>query len=313
MLLPEHHSPTGQLAAALSDAGERYRRYLHQDEFGPTRAERMAALRSLLDCLDLLSSRLDGLPLHLRLRLSEQLAAERNPIEAESDNVEAYRNDAEAVQQFAEAAVDAGHPLHAAPGTCDAELLDDLGGAAERTQLLLSVLDTTTAGEMVIDTGAPRLELKEGAASDLVGFAVAHARIKRLRRRAELVLARLERRMGPERCESLGLLVWELCDLWHAETGQPVTSSAVDVTHYNYSGTHHTAKPQSPAGRFVLAAVQALQPSAAWAQEPDHWMAPRRASILDKGRVGRAVYFAMREYVAHHPSSGQRGRRKLSK
>jgi hypothetical protein len=126
------------------------------------------------------------------------------------------------------------------------------------------------------------------------------------------VLARLERRRGPERCESLALLVWELCDLWHVETGQPVTSSAVAVTHYNYSGTHYTAKPQSPAGRFVLAATQALQPSGAWAQEPDDWMAPRRASILDKGRVERAVYFAMREYVAHHPSSGRRGRRKLS-
>ena len=33
--------------------------------------------------------------------------------------------------------------------------------------------------------------------------------------------------------------------------------------------------------------------------------------ILDKGGLARSVYFAMREYVAHHPPSGRRrGRRK---
>ena len=73
VLLPGHRSPIEQIVLELRDLGGRYHRYLHQDEFGPTRAERMAALRSLLDQLDLLMSRLKGLPRYLRLRLSRRL------------------------------------------------------------------------------------------------------------------------------------------------------------------------------------------------------------------------------------------------
>jgi len=66
-LLPGHQNPIEEIAQALCDLGGRYHRYLHQVELGPTRAERMAALRLLLDQLDLLSWRLNGLPGHLRL------------------------------------------------------------------------------------------------------------------------------------------------------------------------------------------------------------------------------------------------------
>src|SRR5712664_2067072 len=47
-LLPGHQSSDAQIIRTLCDLGARYRRYLHQDEFGPTRAERMASLRPLL-------------------------------------------------------------------------------------------------------------------------------------------------------------------------------------------------------------------------------------------------------------------------
>src|ERR1700756_5561653 len=72
-LLPGRQNPIEQIALALCDLGGRDHRYLHQAEFGPPRAERMAALRLLLDQLNLLSSRLDVLPGHLRLWLSTQL------------------------------------------------------------------------------------------------------------------------------------------------------------------------------------------------------------------------------------------------
>src|SRR5262249_28839654 len=80
-LLPSHHSPIEQIVLELRDLGRRYHRYLHQDELGPTRAERMAALRSVLDQLDLLLSRLNGLPGHLRLWLSTQLVSRLGPID----------------------------------------------------------------------------------------------------------------------------------------------------------------------------------------------------------------------------------------
>jgi hypothetical protein len=302
-LLPGHHSPIAQIVLALRDLGEKYHRYLHQDELGPTRAERMAALRLLLDQLDLLSAQLNGLPRQLRLRLSKHLASDRIPIEYDFDNFQAHLDDEEAVQRIAEAAVDEGRMLYAPSATHDAKLMDDLRGAAETTLQLLCALDTTTAGAVVIDTELPRLEVQGGAEVEIMGFAVACARVERLRCRAEMTLARLECRKGPERRVSLNWLVWQLCDLYRHETGRRVTNSAVELARYNYTGSNYTGAPQSPAGRFVLAAVEALQPSQAWAQEPDHRVAPQRDRILNKGGLARAAYFAMREYVAHHRRS----------
>jgi hypothetical protein len=307
ILLPGHHSANGEIIPALRDLGRRYHRYLHQDEFGPTRAERMAALRSLRDQLDLLLSRLNGLPAYLRVQLSKQLACTHRPVEGDTDLFHAHCNDEEAVQQVGEAAADGARTLHAPAATRDAELLADLRDSAERTVELLSALDTTTAGAVAIDAELPRLELAEIDEDDLIGFVVASARIERLRHRVEQTLASLEHQGGPERLKSLRWLVRELCDLYHRETGQPVTSSAVAKNRY-------TSRPQSPAGRFVLAAVKALQPTDTWAQEPDHKVARRRDHILHNGTVERAVHLAMREYVAAHSSStSPRGRWKRAK
>ena len=306
-LLPGHQSPVEQIVLTLRDLGGKYHRYLHQDEFGPSRAERMAGLRSLLDQLELLSSRLSGLPGQLHLRLSKQLASNGSIVERSIDGFHAHRNDKAAVEWLGQAAGGVRLTLQAASATGDAELMDDLGRVAEKTLQLLWNLDTTTAGAVVIDTELLGLEVEGGAESVITGFALVCAGIERLRRRAELTLVRLEGQKGPERCESLRWLVCQLCDLYRRETGQPVTSSARAKNHF-------TGTPQSRAGRFVMAAVEALQPAKAWAQEPDHGVAQRRARILHTGRRGRTVYFAMREYVACHSSgTGRRGRWKRAK
>jgi cell fate (sporulation/competence/biofilm development) regulator YlbF (YheA/YmcA/DUF963 family) len=151
-LLPGHHSPIEQVVFELRDLGGRYHRYLHEDEFGPTRAERMAALRSLLKQLDLLSSRLYGLPGYLRLRLSKQLASRCGSVERDIDKFEAHRNDEEAVRQVGEAATDEVSMMHATSMTSDAELMGDIWDTAENAGQLLSLLDTTTAGAVVLDT-----------------------------------------------------------------------------------------------------------------------------------------------------------------
>jgi hypothetical protein len=59
------------IVAELLNIGGRYHRYLHQDEFGPTRAERMAALREILDRLEKLGAQLGDVPACLRFALSE--------------------------------------------------------------------------------------------------------------------------------------------------------------------------------------------------------------------------------------------------
>jgi hypothetical protein len=301
-LLPGHQNPIEQIALALCDLGDRYHRYLHQVELGPTRAERMAALRSLLDQLNLLLSQLNGLPERLRLRISKQLGCNPIPAEPDIDIFQAHCNDEEAVGQVGEAAGGDWCTLHVAFATRDAELMDDLRGAADRTAGLLCALDTTAAAAVAIDAKLPLLEIAEGDESDLIGFAMVCARIERLRWRVEQTLAGLEHQGGPERFESLQWLVWELCELYRRETRRPVTNSAISEGKY-------TSKPQSPAGRFVLAAVKALQPTEAWIQEPDHHVGQRLVRILHQGAFSRAVLYAMREYVARHSSSGgRRGR-----
>src|SRR5436309_12584788 len=54
-LLPRRQSSVCSLVRELLSLSARYARYLHQDELGPTRGEQIAALRQLLEQLDLLS------------------------------------------------------------------------------------------------------------------------------------------------------------------------------------------------------------------------------------------------------------------
>src|SRR6266478_5853302 len=157
-LLPGHQSSDAQIIGALCDLGAKYHRYLHQDEAGPTRAERMAALRSMVKQFDLLMSRLHGLPEDLRLQLSGQIARCAISAEREDDNFQAYRGDVAAVQQIADAAGDVEHIVHTAPTTHDADLMAALSDAAQKVAMLLSALDTTTAGTIAIDIDRPTLE-----------------------------------------------------------------------------------------------------------------------------------------------------------
>ena len=80
-LLPSLQSPVEDILAELQALGGRYHRYLHQDEFGPTRAERLQALRSAIVILRELSSRFESLPPQLRLLLSEKLSEHHSATE----------------------------------------------------------------------------------------------------------------------------------------------------------------------------------------------------------------------------------------
>jgi hypothetical protein len=225
----------------LRALGGRYHRYLHQDEFGPSRAERMAGLRALVGQLHLLLSLLGGLPKDLRPWLSDQLTQSGPPrFFANSDlKFASCSNDAKVALLLAEAAVVNG----AVP---EAELVAGLASAAEQTAHLLSLLDTT-AGALVDEFQLAPLKV---ACDREPNLAIVCARIQRLSRRVELALAQLEHRRGPEPSISLKWLVSCLCDLYHRETGQPVTSSA--VKEYFYTGI-----PQSPAASGSRASTSA--------------------------------------------------------
>src|SRR5437867_2258942 len=66
-LLPIKLLTRDEIKTKILNLGTRYHRYLHEDEFGPTRAEQMSALRLVLAQLEQLDSLILGPPQHLAL------------------------------------------------------------------------------------------------------------------------------------------------------------------------------------------------------------------------------------------------------
>jgi hypothetical protein len=288
------------MVAELLDLGAKYHRYLRQDEFGPTRAARMAALRQLLEQITGISSKLNGLPEHLRSQLDLRLSLDERSSSLCVTSSGSYTEDDETVIELLyEAAIDVGCALVGTQAGHDAKLMEALAEVTKRTLLLLCALDTTTSWEAVI---ASDFVLPDATGAD--SLSLLRGRIMDLTRRFTTALDRLERQRGPEPALSVRWLVWRLCDLWHRETEQPVTSSAVREGVY-------TSEPQSPAGKFVLAAAEALRPSKSWIRENKYQGAPVRARVVAlPGDLDRRVHSVMREYVADHVSASRRGRPK---
>jgi hypothetical protein len=303
-LLPSRQSSIEDIVAELQAIGGRYHRYLHQDEFGPTRAERMQALRDLLVPLGVLSSRLESLSPQLGLLLSEGFLEYRSSAEQlDDDPVACYSADKTVIDVVSESASDLRRTLVGVGRTDEANLIGEICAAADAIAPMLWNLDTTTDADVAIEAGSAGPEPTNNSADPFIAVSAA---VRRLCSRFELAFTRLRRRKGPEARLSLVLLARELCDLWRRETGRPVTSNPVRQGAY-------TGRPQSASGRFVCEAVEALQPTAAWIDEHVTSGAHMRAAIMTRGPGGRvqAVNSALRGYVATDrgdPSAPRRGR-----
>jgi hypothetical protein len=293
--LPACRSTPEEIKSKIQALGARYHRYLHQDEFGPTRAERMSALRAMHTCVELLDSLIVNLPQHLALELTT----------TEPDQSTSFRIlrswailrgwTIEQIDRAASTELAFRHSLYSAD---DLYLLEEICTRAGAAIEVVSSLDTGSESELFDDAVSTGVLFKNNVSS------IIDAPLFALKAQVGLTLDRLTKQGGPERQVSVSWLVWEACDLWTRETGEPVTNSAVRNGDY-------TGSPESPAGRFVLAVAEALQPSESWmAQHPRADAAVRAlkvaASPADRARV---VHFAMRDYVAHHPPPGvRRGR-----
>jgi hypothetical protein len=212
------------------------------------------------------------------------------------DPVAFYSADKTAIEVVSETASDVRHTLASVGRTDEAKLIGEVCAAADAILPLLWNLDTTTDGDVAIEGPVP-------ADNSVDPFIAVCAPVRRLCSRFELALTNLRRRKGPEARLSLGLLVSQLCDLWRRETGQPVAANPVRLGAY-------TGRPQSAP---VCAAVEALQPTAAWIVEHEPVGAHMRAAILTRppGARVQAVHSAMRGYVAADrgdPSVPRRGR-----
>jgi hypothetical protein len=263
----------------------------------------MQALRDLLDRLEVLSSRLEALPPQLRLLVSERQTEggyAAGPIDV--DPLASYSADKDAIEVVSEIASDVRRDLAGAGRTGDANLIGEVWAAADMVRPLLWNLDSTTDGDVVFDESAGSA-LADNSADPFESLC---APVRRLHSRFKLALIDLGRRKGPEPRLSLDLLVWQLCDLWQRETGRSVTANPVRLGVY-------TGRPQSASGRFVCAAVEALQPSAAWIDGHKVVDPPMRATIMMRPPAHRVqpVHSAMRAYVAadrRDPSAPRCGR-----
>jgi hypothetical protein len=195
-LLPRRRSSIDDIVAELHAIGGRHHRNLHQDEFGPTRAERMQALRDLVARLDVLSSWLEALPPQLRLLLSEGFLQCR-PASGRSDVDPAafYSADKTAVDVMSETASDVRHTLVSVGRTDEADLIGEVCAAADAIAPLLWSLDTTTDVDVVIDAGSASPAPGDNSADPFVAVCEP---VWRLRSRFERALAHLRRRKAPE-------------------------------------------------------------------------------------------------------------------
>jgi hypothetical protein len=290
-LLPRLRSPVEEIVAELQAIGGRYSRYLHQDEFGPTRAERMQAIREILVPLDELASRFGSLPPHLGLLLSEELLGYVSVTEQLDPNrFNSYSADKAQIDALSDRMSDIHQSLLKGNRTSDATLIEGVSITAGRLIFLLCNLDTTAEANVVFDGPCTDLPETNNSTDPLVA---ASAAIDRMRSRFDLALSRLRRGRGTEVRVSFIWLVRQLCDLWRRETGSPVTVNPVKEGAY-------TGRPQSAAGRFVCAAAEALQPVSAWVDEHRLPDPPLRAEVITRppGFRVQAVHSAMRGYIA---------------
>jgi hypothetical protein len=302
-LLPRTRSAPEDIVQSLLDLGSRYHRYLHQDEYGPTRADRSAALVALKKSLDTLARRLSKLAPRLEHLLVAQLSevdlSPGAPQEDEFISLEQERESLELILNAASFAMDANGPSIRGGRA----RLGKLRVAAEKALGLFEALDTTSEFDVMLAPGISkqiRPSLSEGDV-----YAVVRSRLARVQLRVDLGLKALNRRRGLYPRLSLPWLVEQLADLWSYETGEIVTSNAV-------KGGDYSGIPQSAAGRFITATVEALQPSKGWLAEHDAMAVAASTTILTTSPIYRAgaVNTFLADYVARHPNLKRRGRRK---
>jgi hypothetical protein len=292
-LLPARKSSDEQLFEFLKDCGARFARRLHQDEFGPTRADQIAAITTVLQALDKVALRLALLPHRHQRALAERLAINlAHPL---------FPLSMGSVLELTFEAVADHHIELLHKGEIDEAsefrgLRDDIGEALAH----FSCLDDSSHGSLV--SCHSRVPTNFRLSYDMNAFDTVYRRLAWLRNRLAATIKTLRARKGPEAANSLYILIWTLCDCWTRETGEVVTSSAVQNGQY-------TSQPQSLAGRFVVSVVESLLPDPGSDQNP---VGPVRARniALRGGDLERAVHTIMRVYVRHQPASRRRGRRR---
>jgi hypothetical protein len=237
-LLPNRRSSNHYLGLRFSKAGARFKRYLRQDDFGPTRADQIAALTLNLRNIGLIIEFLRSLlPFQAGL-LCARLDEELRPL----------------VNLTWGQIFDAIHDISDYLGHLDPVLVDpflELADACNRFVDFPARIDTNTAARLVDEQGNFELHLpgRPLSIADVLDW------IDRFRDIHEAQRIHCRSRKGFEKSDALYFLVWELARIWSYETGEA-------VTHYSRKHGAYTGRPETASGIFILGAAETMLPPA---------------------------------------------------
>jgi len=278
-MLPATKSDPDEILVSLVQLGARFRRWLHQDEFGPTRQQQTAAVRALMTTVQKLQRQFANCPPSLRSRFEMHLRDGNNP----SNTV---------LEALFEAAMDLEYSLRKtdAPNfhLMWARSLRDF---IERLIVLSQVIDTNADGEIFF------VAIKRNFNSSApIGINFEFAEAERWLTDYWNVLLEafdtLGEIRGADERASLKLLIEQLCGLWERETQNPVTAHGIVEDVY-------THRPVTTAGRFIAAAVEAMLPNSSWFADRPAKSVRAKTFLLDH-QVDREhqVLGFMRDFVS---------------
>jgi hypothetical protein len=237
-LLPNRRSSKHHLRLRFSKLAAHFKRYLRQDDFGPNRADQIAALTLNLRDIGLIREFLRSLLSFQADLLCSRLDEELRPL----------------VNLTWGQIFDAIHDISDYLGHLDPVLVDpflELADACYRFIDFPARIDTNTAARLVDEQANFELHLpgRPLVIADVLNW------IDRFRDIHEAQRIHCRSQRGFEKSDALYFLVWELARIWSYETGEA-------VTHYTRKHGVHTGRPETDSGIFILAGVQTMLPPA---------------------------------------------------
>jgi hypothetical protein len=296
--MPVKASRVELIVSEVLDLGARYHRHLRQVELGPSRAERLAALRQLLVQIDNLLRALGRLPPSLKDELSSALARD-TPLRVTKSRAEQYFNNKAAAWRLLAAIDIIQHPRDHGS---EVQLIELIHREATETCRLLSSIDTATEENLFFNG---ELVLRRNWKERLPEVAEVRHRLTRLGRNAIRAIDYLEEKKGAEPASSLAILVVELCELFRRETGSRITGASL-----GYAARDGKIKPPSKEGQIIVDLAEILQPLM---QSADFGALPARAQMLLPSNSGhdqrlRIMRHAKLRDITHRPKETKRGR-----
>jgi hypothetical protein len=247
-MLRARKSSDREILAYLVDLRARFRRWMHQDEFGPDRGEQTAALRALMKSCRALQKHLLQRSSTFKAPLDATLRARNNP-------------NSLVLEAFYEAAGDIAQEWRSNNGAShrDTVWITQLQDRVYELMVQSQALDTNTHGELFLTAAKQKFDLSQITGLDF-RLADAECWLNSYVAMVFETLNGLNTRRGPSERVSIKLLIELLFEFWERETGNRVTAPGQVKGEQTY-------RAETDADRFVTAAVEAMLPDQSWFDE----------------------------------------------